>query len=400
MSVVVLPAPLAPIRRRSRPRRPSSDDVVQDVDRAVAGPQIVDVQQGGHQLTSSLPRYASITFGSRLDLGRRPLGDLHAVVEHRDAVGDAHHQAHVVLDQQHRDAAVADLADQLHQVDRLARVHPGGRLVEQQQLRLGGEGPGDLEPPLVAVGEVLGQLVRACPVRPTKSQQLDRLRLGVGLLARAAAAAAGPWRTGCAISCGPCRPARSPAPSCPGTGGCSGTCGRCRPARSRPACGGRDQTTRAAERRRSSEPPRQPGAVAIVRRACERSGRPISGRRSHASPRRLTACPAASDTAERRLAVGDVRRTSVDGVRRPAGRRGSRRPRRCDRRVESRPASANGLRTAAVQQLLDARPPAARTGRPASPASSDRADDTRGRERRRGSSAEQRRARRSARRCR
>ena len=30
----------------------------------------------------------------------RPFGDDPAVVEHHDAVGDAHHHAHVVLDQQ------------------------------------------------------------------------------------------------------------------------------------------------------------------------------------------------------------------------------------------------------------------------------------------------------------
>ena len=37
-----------------------------------------------------------------LHLLRRALGDLLAVVEHRDPVGDPHHDAHVVLDQQHR----------------------------------------------------------------------------------------------------------------------------------------------------------------------------------------------------------------------------------------------------------------------------------------------------------
>ena len=43
-----------------------------------------------------------------LDLRRRALGDLLAEVEHGDAVGDAHDQAHVVLDQQHGVARVAD----------------------------------------------------------------------------------------------------------------------------------------------------------------------------------------------------------------------------------------------------------------------------------------------------
>ena len=40
----------------------------------------------------------------RLHLGRRAVGDLLAVVEHHDAVGQVHHHAHVVLDQRDRGA--------------------------------------------------------------------------------------------------------------------------------------------------------------------------------------------------------------------------------------------------------------------------------------------------------
>ena len=38
------------------------------------------------------------------DLGGRAVGDLAAVVEHRDAVGQVHHHADVVLDQDDGDA--------------------------------------------------------------------------------------------------------------------------------------------------------------------------------------------------------------------------------------------------------------------------------------------------------
>src|SRR5579859_2625671 len=93
-----------------------------------------------------------------LDLGRPALGDLAAEVEHGDAVADAHHQAHVVLDEQHGRTAVADLADELLQGDLLRGVHARGRLVQHQQPGLGGEGPGDLEAALIPVGEVLGHL--------------------------------------------------------------------------------------------------------------------------------------------------------------------------------------------------------------------------------------------------
>jgi hypothetical protein len=67
-----------------------------------------------------------------------------AVVEHDYALADALNQPHVVLDQQHGDAAVADAADVLHQLALLGRVGAGGRLVEEQELRLGGKRPRDL----------------------------------------------------------------------------------------------------------------------------------------------------------------------------------------------------------------------------------------------------------------
>ena len=88
-------------------------------------------------------------------LGGLALGDLLAVVEHGDVLGDAHDDLHVVLDQHDRDAAlVAQLVHELRELVGLLRVHAGRRLVEQQQLRVGGQRAGDLDPPLVAVGEV------------------------------------------------------------------------------------------------------------------------------------------------------------------------------------------------------------------------------------------------------
>ena len=51
-------------------------------------------------------------------------------------VAHAHHHVHVVLDQDHRDAVVADLADDRDQLLDVGRGQAGGRLVEQQQLRV------------------------------------------------------------------------------------------------------------------------------------------------------------------------------------------------------------------------------------------------------------------------
>ena len=65
-----------------------------------------------------------MTFGSRRTSSGRALGDLLAVVEHRDPVADAHDHLHVVLDEEDRQAELApQLVDQRHHLGGLARVH-------------------------------------------------------------------------------------------------------------------------------------------------------------------------------------------------------------------------------------------------------------------------------------
>ena len=110
------------------------------------------------------------------DLLRRALGDLLAVVEDGDPLADAHHHLHVVLDQQ--DGQLELVAQPLMSrviCARLAGVHAGRRLVQQEQLRLAGQRARQLEPALVAVGQVLGPArPRSAARRPTSSQQLAR----------------------------------------------------------------------------------------------------------------------------------------------------------------------------------------------------------------------------------
>src|SRR5574338_372298 len=96
--------------------------------------------------------------GIALDRRGRPLGDLLAEHEHHDVFAGAHHQAHVVLDEEDGDAARADPADEPHQLVGLLLVHPPGRLVEDEELRVGRQRPGDLQPALVAVRQVPGLL--------------------------------------------------------------------------------------------------------------------------------------------------------------------------------------------------------------------------------------------------
>ena len=97
-----------------------------------------------------------MTAGSFCTTSGRPCGDETPVVEHVDLLGDAHDQLDVVLDEQHGDAGVADVADLLDQMGALGRVHAGRRLVQEEQARLGGQRPGDLDQALRPVGQAGG----------------------------------------------------------------------------------------------------------------------------------------------------------------------------------------------------------------------------------------------------
>ena len=77
-------------------------------------------------------------------------------------VGNLHHHAHVMLDQEDRGAMlVADGAQEFVEFRALAVVEAGGRLVEAKQHRIGAHGAGDFEPALGAVGQGAGGVVGA-----------------------------------------------------------------------------------------------------------------------------------------------------------------------------------------------------------------------------------------------
>src|SRR5579862_1523466 len=95
-----------------------------------------------------------------LDRRRWALRDLFAVVEYGYHVRHAHHNLHVVLDQQDGEVQLSTQAvDEQRELARLMRIHAGGWLVEQQQLGLGGQRAGDLEAALIAIRQVASQLV-------------------------------------------------------------------------------------------------------------------------------------------------------------------------------------------------------------------------------------------------
>ncbi len=98
--------------------------------------------------------------GVLADLFRGAVGDGLAVVEDVDLLAHAHDHLHVVLDEDDGDLElVAEPADLLLEALGLAVVHPGGGLVEEQELGPEHHGPRDLQAALVAVGERGGDLV-------------------------------------------------------------------------------------------------------------------------------------------------------------------------------------------------------------------------------------------------
>ena len=94
------------------------------------------------------------------DLRRRAAGDHRAEVDHDDPVAGRHHQAHVVLDEEHAHVAlVGEPPDEAGQLGALVLVEPGGGLVEHHHRRPRRHGAGDADQPAPPVRELLGGLV-------------------------------------------------------------------------------------------------------------------------------------------------------------------------------------------------------------------------------------------------
>ena len=107
-----------------------------------------------------------------------------------------HHQAHVVLDQQHRERRSASRMRRISvpsALDLLV-VQAARRLVEQQQLGLGGQGARQLDALLRAERQVGDRASRHAPRSSSSRDQRRRLVAGRAVLARHAAAGAARWR--------------------------------------------------------------------------------------------------------------------------------------------------------------------------------------------------------------
>jgi hypothetical protein len=79
-----------------------------------------------------------------------------------------------MLNHQQRFAVIANAQQQFAKRHLLGGVHPGRRFIQRQQARIGGQRAGNLQPPLVAVGEVagavVGELRNAGVVQPVPGQ--------------------------------------------------------------------------------------------------------------------------------------------------------------------------------------------------------------------------------------
>src|SRR5712691_7374811 len=123
-----------------------------------------------------------------LHLGGRAFGDLLPEVEHGDAIGDVHHDAHVVLDHHHGETLhLLDVEDEAHHVLGLLGVHARGGLVEEEQDRVEGQRPRQLDALLQPVGQGADDLVPdVLQLQEVDDLALDRDPMGPLLAGRAA----------------------------------------------------------------------------------------------------------------------------------------------------------------------------------------------------------------------
>ncbi len=127
---------------------------------------------GHFRSVAEVPRYASTTLGSVATCAERSLCDLDPVVQSDDAIRDSLDDVHVVLDDEDRVPAFRPQSrDELGHLVGLDRVHPRGRLVEQQKPRLRCGRTRDLEPAAVRVGKAVRGLPPAVADQPVAEER-------------------------------------------------------------------------------------------------------------------------------------------------------------------------------------------------------------------------------------
>src|SRR6185436_3872799 len=152
--VVLLPAPLAPIRVTISPSATSKDTS------RTAGTS----PYASSRFVTSSSKFASEVgldhARIRLHLARRALEDAHAVVHDEHALRHVHHQVHVVLDDEDGHISLIDVLQSFEKKLDLRGVEAGGGFVEHEEPRPRGERAGDLEHALLAIGKRTRAVVR------------------------------------------------------------------------------------------------------------------------------------------------------------------------------------------------------------------------------------------------
>src|SRR5512138_366418 len=132
--VVLLPAALAPTRATISPSSTATD--IPWSTRTSPYATSMPLTSSKEVLLSQVGVHHPLV---RRHLFRAALGDLLAVVEHEDPLGDGHDGRHDVLDHQEGDAAASDALERFEHVGQLRRIQPGHDLVQQQQPGLCGK---------------------------------------------------------------------------------------------------------------------------------------------------------------------------------------------------------------------------------------------------------------------
>ena len=141
-------------------RRERQVDVLEHDGLAVAGRDALEFERA--QPWRGLPEIDRAHVGVGANLLRRAFGEDRAAHQHGDALGEAEHEVHVVLDDEHGDV-LRQRVDGVEDDVALGARHAGGRLVEQQHLGLQAERDRDLDQALAAIGQLRDALLRRRP---------------------------------------------------------------------------------------------------------------------------------------------------------------------------------------------------------------------------------------------
>src|SRR5947207_3155270 len=166
--LVVLPAPLAPMRVTISPSATSKESSRTAGTSPYASSRSCTLRS---KFTAKVGRDHRRVV---LHFARRALEQRLAVVHDENAVRDVHYQVHVVLDDEHRDALPADLLQPFQQKIDFRRVEAGRGLVEHEQARPRRQGARDLQHALLPVRQRPGALA-GTRLQPDEREQRARL---------------------------------------------------------------------------------------------------------------------------------------------------------------------------------------------------------------------------------